>query len=157
MKVRAWIDRGNRYFAIDWRIVPFQPILYLCLFVGAVLVHTVSTDHPSFTGSTFFWWVTLSTICPPLAFSSWVLIHWFPGKPRYFGYWMRFAADFGQFCSLSAFLTAISATINPIAAELYASEIFAAAWLFIVLLLIRDAWKLVLNEQIAGRIHKDGL
>jgi hypothetical protein len=123
--------------------------------VGAIAVLTSGVSHPSFDdGQTFFWWIFLSILCPPMAILSWIFIKYHPGRPRYIGLWVRFGADLGQFFSFSAFLSVISEGLDPIASEVYTSQIFAAIWWFIIILLVRDAWKLILTERVAVAIEQ---
>ncbi|AYB70692.1 hypothetical protein SEA_JOIEB_60 [Mycobacterium phage JoieB] len=147
---------SNEYFATNWARVPFQPVLYMFLFLGALLVVSFDLDYPAFEEhSVVFWqWIALSLICPPMALSSWILIRWHPGRPRYVGFWVRLGADAGQLASLSCFLTVISQDIDYIASELYAAEIFSAVWWFVIILVIRDIWKLAITERLAAAIDK---
>lgn len=148
--VRRVINWGNEFFAVNWRWIPFQPVLFLFSFLGALLVIGLDLDHPTFPNSLTFWlWITLSLICPPMAFIAFRMIEHHPGRPRYIGLWVRFGSDIGQFASLTAFLTVVSQNIDLVAAEIYAAEMLAAIWWFLILLIVRDSWKLVLTERVA--------
>jgi hypothetical protein len=152
--LKKLVNRGNVYFSVNWRVLPFQPILYLGFFIAAILILFAGIYHPNFgEDPTFFWWVVLSVLCPPLAFLSWLLIKKFPGKLRYMGLWLRLGADVGQFASFSSFLIAIAQNIDAIASEVYASWVFTTIWWFLIVLIMRDSWKLVLTERVAEAIQ----
>lgn len=158
--VSAAFRHLNTYFAMNWARIPFQPILYTFLFIGALLVIGFDVDYPAFedTPHVFWQWIILSVICPPLSLASWILIKWHPGRPRYVGFWIRAGSDVGQLFSVTAFIAAISPQIDYVASELYAAEIFSAVWWFILILVIRDVWKIVVTERVATVLEdrKDG-
>lgn len=150
----GWLEYGNNYMSENWRVLPFQPILFTFLFIAsATLLINDETYHPAFPGSVrFYLWASLGVICPVLAFVAWRLIKHHPGKARYRGFWIRLGADAGQFGSLTAFLIAQTGDIRT-AADLYAAEIVIATWFFMILWIVRDVWKLVLTESVANRIE----
>lgn len=150
------LKRLNSYFALNWARVPFQPILYTFLLLGALLIVLFDIDYPAFVHNSrlFIQWIALSVLMPPLALLSWILIKFHPGRPRYLGFWLRAAADVGQIASVSAFIAVVSQQIDPIASEIYAAQIFSAVWWFLLVLVIRDIWKIVLTERVATAIEQ---
>lgn len=149
--------RANTFFATNWARVPFQPILFLFMFVGAILIVVFDVTTPAFdatAGGVFWQWILLSLICPPMALAAWTLIRFHSGKARYFGLLIRFGADVGQLASMSAFLTVVADDLDTIASEVYAAQLFTAVWWFLVTLVIRDIWKLALTERVATAIEE---
>lgn len=161
--LRDKVNRLNRYFSINWRILPFQPILFFFIFLAALIISIDDTSAPLWvTDPVFVMWVGLSLACPPMLLVAHYLIKKFPGRPRYFGLWLRLAADIGQLAAVTAFWILLVTTspnalidLDPsTATEFYALKIWLAVIVFMVFLVIRDVWKIVLTERIANRLEK---
>lgn len=107
-------------------------------------------------------WVGLSLACPPMLLVAHQLIKKYPGRLRYFGLWLRLAADIGQLAAVLAFwILLITSTPNALidldpntATEYYALKIWLAVIVFMVLLVIRDVWKIALTERVANKLEK---
>lgn len=157
------VNRLNEYFAINWRVLPFQPILSLFIFIAALIISIDSENAPLWKNDLIFvMWVGLSLACPPALLVSYILIKKYPGRPRYFGIWLRFAADIGQLAAVSAFWVVLVSSkpeaaidLSPeTATEFYALKIWLAILVFMVFLVVRDAWKIILTERIANKLEK---
>lgn len=151
---RAFSDHG-------WHRVSYQPVLYLFVW-GAALRVAITSDTPIpfdvvFSPYVETAWVPLGLICPPLAFLAWWLMGHKCRLPRsaLAGLWLRLAADAGQFAVLQIFFI-VSFAVDPHSDEshVYSAYILASAMLFMLIVLVRDVWSLVMTEKLAGVIAR---
>jgi hypothetical protein len=143
----------------DWSRVSYQPMLYLGLFTGTLIVlvwgdfATVPQHNLDREYGLFWIWGGLSTVCPVLALGSLHLIQNRTGRQRYRGLWLRLGADVGQFTAMGLYLWLRLVWgdyhIMPI-------SVFASATLFVLHLCFRDIHRLVEVERLATQIHRDG-
>lgn len=144
----------------DWVIVPWQPLLYLSMWIGALTLilfgdfANLPSETADFTGvGGIDWaWTGLSILCPPIALGSLHLIKFRTGEKRYRGYWLRLAADIGQFTSLSMYIATRFADGDY---RVYPTSILIAAMLFIAALIYRDVRALIRTEILARRLYRE--
>jgi hypothetical protein len=163
---------GTAYFSPSWRFVPFQHILFTTWLVTVLMI--IATPNGSLTLSdgingaphgyrwAYYGWITLSLLGPIfLWLSSW-LIHYRTGRDRYRGYWIRLCASQCQFASMVTYTVslthhwaAMGGSITSDDYHLSAFCLLIAIQFFVVLLIIRDAWKCWLIEHVARQM-RDG-
>ena len=149
----------NTYFDEGWRTIPFQPVLYLFLW-GATFRLWIEPSTPlafeEVLGNTSFYgiWLAIGIACPPMALLSWFLIQMVSGAWRLRGMWFRFAADIGVFVMiLSYHITVV--IVNPSnESRIFSRYVVAAAMVFVLGLIVRDAWALVINSIKARGIRR---
>lgn len=138
--------------------MPFQPILFLALWIGAWRI-TVSDALPPInvadvlgTYGTVVWTATV-LISPPLAAAAWWLIRYRPCRHAAFaGLILRLGADSGM---LSALVVYCAAAGQPASEDvMLARHISAAATGFAAALLVRDIWALAMVEHIAANLRR---
>ena len=143
----------------DWARVPFQPMLYFCLWFAAIvmLIWGDFAAHPEpfsdlMTTGTFWAWGGLSLLCPPLALGSLRMIRDdAPGHWKYRGLWLRLGADIGQFVALMMY-TIVRFQIGDY--HVYPVACLVACGLFVFHLILRDAKRLREVEVLASQIHR---
>lgn len=142
--------RLRRLFDERWRLIPFQPILYLALWVNAIAMHFTPTHDVSasfahiYTGWAHAAWMLLTLASPPLAVLSWVMIH--NGINDRVAFRLRLGSDIGMFCSTLAFFIARLHVFGP-APDDYRLEgtlLRSAVLVFVAGLVIRDIGKLMM-------------
>lgn len=157
------IHWGNRFFDKSWRIIAFQPVLYLILWAAAIRLgldhddRQLSFDAIAPTGF-YGVWITMGIICPMTSLLSWFLIQKRYGRQRFIGVWLRLASDVGVLTTIVAYHAAVIMMIlddNDIDDEqyIYARYLQSATILFVAMLVIRDVWSLVIIERLARTIH----
>ena len=160
MLSRKIIEWGERNFSSRWRVIPFQPILYLCSFIGVIWV--LATPGPPIDFEKVFrgeWaygaWIWLMFSAPMLFVCSYYLIEFKEGRKRYRGYWFRFAASTAQFVAILTFLVAWIGSGRWIGNDyrVIAFMMEIAVLIFLGLTIVRDTWKLLLIESVAGHIR----
>ena len=139
----------------DWRKIAFQPMLYFFLWLGALTLLIFGgffTDQPTFIyHSSLFWtWGGLSLFCPPLALVSLHLVTSPSGRKKYFGLWVRLAADVGQFVALVVYL-AQRFRVDDI--HIYGQFSVVSCAVFVGHLVGRDVSRIISVEQLASKIE----
>jgi hypothetical protein len=159
-RIRGFLQRGNRYFADAWRLVPFQPILFTFL-AGAVLLVIFTGTEPLhlevLSEHLYIAWCSLGIFCCPAACVSYHLITHKTGTWRYRGYWLRLAADMAAFANLTAFLLSrFEVGFLDKDYRTVALIVVLACAFFTFCLIIRDIWKLSLTESVANYLYRAG-
>lgn len=161
--VNRFLQFGNRVFTHDsWHRVAYQPVLFTFLWGAAIRVAV--SDQPGIpidavvSAGADEIWLTLSLVCPPLAFLSWFLIlkSRLP-RASLIGLWLRLAADMGQFVALLVFhiVSLFLAVQRNAEIQVYYRYLTGATLVFVFLLALRDIWSLLLTERLATRIRED--
>jgi hypothetical protein len=158
MEFPRWIRRVDRYFGQDgWSLVAFQPILYFFLWGAAIRLWIDADPPPNFddiiTQGFYPVWLSLGIIGPPLALLSWFLIQKCYGKWTFIGMWVRWAADVTMFIAVLTYhLTNVAKAATE--SRIYSRYIVGATLVFILCLIVRDAWVIFITERLAMRIHR---
>lgn len=155
------IQWGNVYFNARWRVVPFQPVLFTLLTIGAIHVALSAGESIGFAetfGGSWFYkaWLALSFFAPLQLICSSYLIRKRRGRSRYRGYWFRLGADVSEFSVVATFLIAWieSGRYRGNDYRLYLLFIAVAVLIFLAELVVRDIWKLRLIEKVAAGIRE---
>ena len=102
-------------------------------------------------------WIGLSLVSPPLLCAAYLAVHSRNGYAKYVGLWLRLAADFGQAVAVAVFLAAWivqrGAGVNDY--RLYLFFIAASVQAFLVVMVVRDVWQLVVVERLATRLERE--
>lgn len=153
--VRVFLPPEN---SEDWPLIPWQPFLFLAAWWGAlfvVLFGDFSNIPPEtadvVSGGVGWVWAGLSLVCPPLALGSLHLIRYRPGKWRYRGFWLRLAADLGQFTALVVYFTHTVAFRDY---HIYTMAILMASTFFVGMLVYRDVRFLIKTEFLARELTR---
>lgn len=155
---RRLIARADEYYDRDWRIVWFQPALYLFMFGVSIRLITFPGAQLSFANlnlphSFYDAWLTMGLACPVMALISAFLIH-AGGRARVFGFGSRLAADIGMFTFLLSYHLAVIFT-NPVTeSRLVSRYVVAAAMVFMLEVILRDVWAIRINEKRTARIRR---
>ena len=145
--------------SVRFRRVAFEPMLYLALWLSAVIIIIVGdiwnvppvlADTDS--GAHFLAWSLLSLICPPLALIASRIIGSAGAAWAYRGMWLRLAADSGQAGGLAAYtllrLEVGDFHVLPVATML-------ACLLFVVHLVFRDVGALINVERVTRQVERN--
>lgn len=154
--VRMFTDKG-------WHRVAFKPILFFFLWCAVVRM-ALSDQQPPIPLDTVFngyveaMWVALGLACPPLALIAWCLIaHCQWHRSTLAGMWLRLGADLGMGASLFIFhIVAVTAELTSDESGVYMRYIMGAVLLFMVMLVVRDVWALMMTEKLAGVMEREG-
>lgn len=154
-----WVRRVNSYITeSSWPAVRFQPILYFFLFGAALRLWREPSTPPSFdqviTPGFYEVWLGIGMGAPILSLVSWWLIHKRSGRTRYVGMWTRASADLLVFVYLLSFHIVTVKTFAPTEPRIFSRYIVGAATVFVIVLLVRDVWALMITERIAWRIRR---
>lgn len=154
---RRLIARADQYYDRDWKVVWFQPILYLFLF-GAVL-RLIDLPGPSLSfeklnllSEFYVGWLAMGLLCPSLALGSAIMIHR-GGRLRVLGFGTRLAADVGVFTFLLAYHLAVVLTNPANESRIVSRYVVAAVMLFVLELIVRDIWAIRINEKRTARLR----
>ena len=156
--VPRWIRRIDSYFGQDgWSLIAFQPILYLFI-LGAALRLWINQDEPiNFNDVVIegFYpvWLALGIGGPVLALISWYMIQKCSGRISFIGLWLRLSADIQVFTVVLTYHIQ-SASRFATESRIFSRYIVGATLIFLVCLMIRDAWVLFITERLASRIHR---
>jgi hypothetical protein len=134
------------------RLIPFQPILFACLFLGTLLgMLTALPEELNYP--LYLIWLLGSLVALPTYFVSLWMIVARPGQPRYVGYWLRFIADVAQGASMVCFIiwgTQLARGLPEIPfITVYLSWILFAVVIFMALLVVRDVYRLIMEGRLA--------
>ena len=141
----------------DWQRIAFQPMLYLALWVGAIVViiwGDIWSMPPTLRDTSegvFIVWGTLSLFCPPLGLIALWMIQSESGVVKYRGFWMRLAADIGQFTALFVYV-AYRFHIGDY--HVMTMAVLVACVVFIGHLVMRDAKRVHAVENLAKKLHR---
>lgn len=161
MRARWWrlLDRLDRYYDQDWRVVWFQPILCLFMFgVSVRLAITVNLTEPFFEsvlGFDFYHaWLALGVLCPVLAGASWLMIRR-GGRIGVFGRGMRLGSDVGILTVLLSFHAVSALTARDMMSEsrIFTRYMLAAVMIFVLELILRDVWAIRLLNVRARKMR----
>ena len=155
--LRRWfIPEGSA----DWQKVAFQPMLFLCLWLAALIIlvrgdfRSVPAVFSDKNNSPVFWvWVGLSLVCPPLGLVSLRMIRDDAnGRWKYRGFWFRLAADIGQLTALTVY-TVLRFQMGDY--HIYPVACLVACTLFVAHLVMRDVKKVWQLESLARALRND--
>ena len=143
----------------DWQRIAFQPMLYLCLWISAIVIVVAdrfqtaafASEH---AGNIFWLWSGLSLLCPPMTIVSLWLIQSPHGDKKYRGLWLRLAADIGQCTAITVYLILRLAIGDW---HIYPFSCLIACWIFVCHLVLRDAERIYTVEKLARKIEKHGI
>jgi len=92
----------------DWQRIAFQPMLYSCMWIGAILHVAVgdvtAVQRDTTVGGVYVAWIGLSLLTPPMALAALVLIVHTTGRWRLRGLWLRLGADVGFAAAITTYL-----------------------------------------------------
>lgn len=92
----------------DWQRIAFQPMLYTCMWIGAVLHLTIgdvtAIERDDAPAGVYLAWMSLSLLTPPMALAALILIVHTTGRWRLRGLWLRLGADIGFTAAMSTYL-----------------------------------------------------
>lgn len=153
-RVAAW---ATRMFAADWPTVRFQPVLFLFSFISTL--HVILTDNipigfdDALGGLSFTAWAVLGVTSPPLLLVAWLCIRFGTRYTRLLGFWARLVADAGMTTTIVTFLiTFVTQRGLDNDYRLYGLFLFAAVTVFMVMMIGRDIWHLILINKVANRL-----
>lgn len=154
-----WIKRANAYLSDQpWPPVRYQPILYLFLFGAAVRLWRNQQTPPAFdqiiADGTYNVWLGIGMGAPVLSLISWWMIVKRSGITRYIGMWARAGADLLIFIYLLSFHIVTVKTFDHNEPRIFSRYVVGATTVFVLTLIIRDVWTLVITERLARRLHR---
>ena len=155
-----WVRRVNSYITeSSWPAVRFQPILYFFLFGAALRLWREPSAPLNFdqviTPGFYEVWLGIGVGAPILSLLAWWLIHKRSGRARYVGMWTRTSADLLVFVYLLSFhIVSALHSVNPSESKIFTRYILGAAITFVITLIGRDVWALMITERIAWRIRR---
>ena len=92
----------------DWQRIAFTPMIYTCMWIGAVLHLTVgdvtAIERDDAPAGVYQAWMGLSLLTPPMALAALALIVHTTGRWRLRGLWLRLGADVGFLAAMSTYL-----------------------------------------------------
>lgn len=159
--MRDWLARQ---FSTDWTPLRFQPILFLSCWIGTWLAWLVETSDAGARLSDGFaaalgpwgWpaWLALSLSTPIMLVAAYACVYAGSGYTRYMGFWLRLGADAGQLAAVVAFLVTFAdqrGVTNDYRVYFVTLSIGIVA--FLLVMVIRDVWQLLLAERIASELR----
>lgn len=156
MPEEGWL---YRYFNRDWAALRFQPLAFLFLWLGTW--HVLWTDnYPPIELSQVIgaWayggWIGLSLGSPVLLGAAYLAMR-SNRYAKYVGLWLRLAADFGQAVAVGVFLAAwiVQRGAGENDYRLYLFFTAVSVLVFLVVMVVRDVWQLVVVERLATRLE----
>ena len=151
-----WFGKLNIFFAQDWRIMAFQPLLYLFIFGASIRLALSDSEPPRFdviTDGFYQIWLGLGIIGPLLATAAWFCVKHLSGIWKFRGMWFRLGADLMMFTNLFTYHIASLVLHEDNQTRIFSRYVFGASMLFVLVLIMRDVWSLVLTERLASRIR----
>ena len=141
------LERADRYYDQDWRMVWFQPILSLFIFGCSIrLALTYSVPAPDFRsvlGFDFYHiWLGLGMLCPVMGLTAWAMIR-VGGRAGVIGRGVRLGGDIGLLTVLLSY-HAVSSRVDFATNEdrIFSRYVVAAVMVFVVELIVRDMWSI---------------
>jgi hypothetical protein len=151
------LSQANRFFLNGWAIMAYQPVLYFFVFSASIRLWHDDSEPPNFKEiilSNFYGiWLFLGVASPLLLLLSWFFIKKLSGTWSFIGMWVRLAADIGMFTNILAYhiVTADSRT----EAMIFSRYVMGATLVFVLMMIVRDIWTIVVTEKIAGQLHSE--
>lgn len=147
--------KANEFFSKSWRLMAFQPVLYFFIFGVSIRLWLNQTEPPAFKeviASGFYGiWLFLGVASPILALISWIFIQKLRRRWSFIGMWTRLASDISVFTSLLTYhLVTLDGRTEVMIFNRY---VLASTMVFVLTLIIRDIWAIVLMERLATQIH----
>lgn len=161
--LRRVISAWDSFFNDSWRLIPFQPILYLFILGASIRLWVNQGEPPSFetiiARGTYGIWLFLGVTGPLVSLLSWWMIR-HSGRIRFLGFWARLSSDVMVFTAVLSYHIVTAITNRPLTeSRIFARYLIGAILIFTLALIIRDLAAIVLVERVARRIHrgdKDG-
>ena len=154
-----WVKRSNTYLtSAAWPAVRFQPTLYFFIWGASIRLAINKSEPPNFdviAHNFYVVWLTLGIVGPTLALLAWWLIQKRAGCWRFMGMWLRLSADISVTTVMLSYHIQNVINHSPSESKIFGRYVSAAAMLFVIFLVIRDMWTLVLTERLAGKIHRN--
>lgn len=143
-----------------WPIVPFQPVLFLFLWAASIRLLLSNRPPPDFThiaGGPGFYnlWLGMGIIGPMMALASWFLVKKRSGRTRFIGMWVRLGGDIVTFTSVLTYHVSLALEYWGTEERIYARYAQGAVLVFMMSLIVRDIWMLILVERLARDIHRE--
>ena len=142
---------------LDWQRIAFQPMLYLCMWIGAILyacLGDITAIEPDVPGELSDAWLPLSLLAPPMALLALNMITHGTGRLRLAGLWLRLGADLGFFAGLASYSDEKFTSGDF---HIYSIWNLIATLLFVLHLLIRDVKRLIDIERLAKVLREEDL
>lgn len=147
--------RANEFFSKPWRLMAFQPVLYLFVFGASVRLWTNNSEPPAFKEAIadhfYGIWLFLGISSPILALISWIFIQKLRRRWSFVGMWTRLASDINIFTNLLTYhLVTLDGRTEVMIFNRY---VLASTFLFVLSLIVRDIWAIIVMERLATHIH----
>lgn len=151
------LTKLNQFFFKDWRIMAYQPVLYLFIFGASIRLWHNETEPPNFKEAiadhSYGLWLVLGVFGPIISLISWFMIKIPSGRSTFVGMWVRLAADIGVFTNiLSYHLVTLDGKTEEM---IFSRYILGSTLLFVFLLIVRDLWTIYVMEKLAGQINSE--
>lgn len=151
------IQVGNAFFAKEWRIMAYQPVLYLFIFGASIRLALNKTAPISFDSvfgdGVYEMWLFMGIASPLASLLSWYFVKKCTGRSTFLGFWLRLSSDIGIFTVIVAYHIT-SVITNPInESRIFSRYIVGSALFMCILWIVRDFWTLFLTERLANKIH----
>lgn len=156
------IKRVQRWFVppkgtLEWQRILYQPMLYLCLWIAVlVIIHRGDfTNIPPETSdkqNELFWaWSAVGIVSPPIGLISlWFIYKIKNGLWKYWGFWLRLAADIGM---ATAMLCYCIFRFDVGDYHVYTMATTVSSTIFVFHLVLRDCLKLYEIEAVASQLQ----
>lgn len=156
---KKFVRLGSSFFNTNWRLVPFQPILFFVLWCVTIRIVISDKYEPihfeALGGLAYGTWAVIGMVAPVMVLISWFLIYKKEGKPRVVGMILRTGGDTAMLMAVLAFHLADMFETGPFTeADIYERYIVASVLLFLLFIVIRDLWSLHINEKKAKNISR---
>lgn len=142
----------------DWQRVAFQPMLYLSIWLGVIVVlikgdfTNVPSEFADDPHGAFWAWGGLGLLCPPMALGALRMIREDSnGYWKYRGLWLRLGADIGMFAALLTYTT-VRIQIGDF--HVIPVACLMASTLFVFHLVLRDFKRLHEVEKLASALRQ---
>jgi hypothetical protein len=148
------LNQLNKYFAKSWRIMAYQPVLYVFIFAASVRLWHNDSPPPKFdyiARNFYDIWLILGIVSPIVALIAWICVQKRTGRAVFIGMWVRLAADIGIMTNLLSYhLATISDGRSE--ATIFSRYLMGATMFFVLTLIVRDLWAIYIMEKLAGQI-----
>lgn len=129
------------YIKINWRSVTYTSILYFFNF-GAILHLIFDDDRPVNFRLIAPWayktWIALGVISPIIFVLSMFAMYMSSGRVRFFGVWMRLAANTGLFAGILAFWVAGWDLRQRTETYTYGGYLISSILCYVTMILLKD-------------------